>query len=204
MHSLNQIDRRYHMTEFDFKLLYNKLCINYGKNMNTDTTQTRGDMLFERYSTTPLETFRKTLELVMERHGATYGFFPSIKEISACMSEVISSGNTGKKYKECSICNKDGSGIGAIGMIFVFDKDREKILERHIWSLPKEIELREVEGVTFNYNVCCRCEAGQDLYRARGGVTYQLTEPEYNKLLAGVHETAKGEQTKLLQEEIPF
>lgn len=190
------------MTEFDFKLLYTKLCINYGKNMNTDITQARGDMLYDKYRAVDTETFKKTIELVMERHGAEYGFFPGIKEISKCMSEVIG-GDGGKSYAFCPVCNRDHSGIGAVSMIIVFEepdyssgKTKRVIKERHVWTFELSRTINQPRA--YDFNVCCRCEAGRALLRAREGKCYQLTEEEFNGLLAE-DKPKHGEQ-----KEIPF
>lgn len=192
------------MTEYDFKLMFGTLCANYGKNTNTDTMQIKGDLFFGKYAKVSTETFKKTIDLVMERHGATYGYFPAIKEISTCMSEVIKGGGGEKNYKYCPACNKNHSGVGAISMLITFNGDRS-VAERHIWSFDLKRGLRREGKRAYDYNVCCRCEAGVDLFEARNGNTFQLTEKEYNKLLEGVHEVVKDRQGKLLQEEpIPF
>lgn len=195
------------VTEYEFKLAYTKLCANYGKNTNSDAIQIKGDLFFEKYAKVPAKVFNDTIDLVMERHGATYGYFPAIKEISTCMSEVISRGSDKDGgFAECSICDR----YGGVSLLIAY-KDLEgggkKVDERHVWTLPLSIELRKSGKRFYDYHACCRCEKGQDLYNRREGNTFQLTVEEYNKLLEGVHEVVKGKENKqlLLQEEaIPF
>ncbi len=176
------------MTEHEFKVEFTRLCANYGKSMNTEAVQTKGDMLYERYKKTPKDTFRKTLDLVMERHGATYGFFPSVKEISGCMSNVIVS-DGGSKVNDCPVCRPQKSGHGAVTMIVVFKERPSRgnnriVLYRLLWTY--ELSRTPVEvGYPAEFNVCCRCDAGKALYHQRQGNTYQLTVEEYDKLLKG-------------------
>jgi len=191
------------MTEHDFKLIYTRMCANYGKNMNTEAIQIKGDMLFERYNSTPTETFKNTIDLVMEKHGAVYGFFPSIKEISGCMSTAImGNGGEGKKYPPCPVCNKNYDGVGAISMIFEMGEiergTKKCVKKRHVWTFELQRTINTPN--CYDYNVACRCEAGQAWLTRRKGNTYQLTEEEYNGLL----KEAKKPKAEGTQTVIPF